>query len=115
MDSLCNDEAANLKTISVLFGVCHEGVEAGHDLWAFSVDEPPEAVARVPLPLVEVVQDTGRPVLLGDPIDIGIHVKKRIKFFSVNFRFNVFYTTNKNFLCRLLLQCEKRRPLTLLN
>lgn len=55
--------------VSILFGVSHEGVEARHDLGALSVDEPPEPVARVPLPLVEVLQNTGSPVLLGDPIE----------------------------------------------
>jgi hypothetical protein len=52
----------------LLLGVGHEGVEAGHDLGALAVDELPEAVARVPLPLVKVLQDAGRSVLLGHPV-----------------------------------------------
>jgi hypothetical protein len=59
------------NTVLVLGRVGEEAVDAGHDLGALPVDELPEAVLRVALPLVEVLQHTGRPLLLQHP-DFGV-------------------------------------------
>lgn len=51
----------------VLWRVGHPRVEALHDLGLLAVDELPEAVLRVPLPLVEVLQHACRTLLLEHP------------------------------------------------
>ena len=51
----------------VLGRVGHPRVEVLHDLGLPAVDELPEAVRRVPLPLVVVLQHARRPLLLEHP------------------------------------------------
>lgn len=55
------------SSLIVLGRVGEEGVDGSHDLGLLPADELPEAVHGVPLALVVVVQDAGRPLLLGHP------------------------------------------------